>query len=135
MKSCTQIWKTRNLTFKGKTLIVKNLLVSQMGYEIEMRGIPDRFKSEINVIIWKFIWNDKVNQIDRNVCCLDTKEGGMGMINIENLIRSKQIKVIYKIIHSDLECWNSIGKYWLKNILCQCSDISGLNITSLSSYY
>ena len=23
MKSCTQIWKTRNLTFKGKTLIVQ----------------------------------------------------------------------------------------------------------------
>jgi hypothetical protein len=95
MKSCTQIWKTRNLTFKGETLIIKNLLVSQMGYEIEMRGIPDRFKSEINVIIWKFIWNDKVNKIDRNVCCLDTKEGGMGMIDIENYIRSKQIKIIY----------------------------------------
>jgi hypothetical protein len=47
-----QIWKTRNLTFKGKTLIVKNLLVSQIGYEIEMRGIPDRFKSEMNVVIY-----------------------------------------------------------------------------------
>jgi hypothetical protein len=52
MKSYTQIWKTRNLTFKGKTLIVKDLLVSQMGYEIEMRGIPDRFKSEMNVVIY-----------------------------------------------------------------------------------
>jgi hypothetical protein len=113
MKSCTQIWKTRNLTFKGKTLIVKNLLVSQIGYEIEMRGISDRYMNEINVTIWKFIWDDKVNQIDRNVCCLDTKEDGMGMINIENLTRSKQIKMIYKIFHSDLECWNSIGKYWL----------------------
>ena len=117
MKCCTQIWKTRNLTFKVKTLIVKNLLVSQMGYEIEMRGIPDKSKSEIYVIIWKFIWDDKVNQIDRNVCCLDTKEGGMGMINIENLIRSKQVKIIYKIIHSDLECWNSIDKYWMKNMI------------------
>ena len=114
-----------------------------MGYEIEMRGIPDRYKREINVIIWKFIWDDKVNQIDRNVCCLDKEESGMGMINIENLTRSKQIKMIYKIFHSDLECWNSIGKYWLKKynifgseyFLCQCSDISGLNITSLPSYY
>jgi hypothetical protein len=79
-------------------VIVENLLVSQMGYEIEMRGIPDRFQNEINVIIWKFIWDDKVNQIDRNVCCLDKTEGGMGMINIENLKRSKQIKIIYKII-------------------------------------
>ena len=137
MKSCTQIWKTRNLTVKGKTLIVRNLLVSQMGYEIEMRSIPDRCKIEINVIIWKFIWDDKINQIDRNVCCLDKNEGGMGMINIENLTRSKQIK---RIINSDLECWNYIGKYRLKKydnrfgsdyFRCQCSDISGLNSTSL----
>ena len=82
------------------TLIVKNLLVSQMGYEIEMCSIPDRLKNEINVIIWKLIWDDKVNQIDRNVCCLDKKEGGMEMINIENITRSKQIKIICKIIHS-----------------------------------
>jgi hypothetical protein len=41
MKSCTQVWKTRNLTFKGKTLIVKNFLLAQMGFEIEMRGIPE----------------------------------------------------------------------------------------------
>jgi hypothetical protein len=40
MKNCTQIWKNK-LTVKGKTLIVKNLLVSELGYEIEMRGIPD----------------------------------------------------------------------------------------------
>jgi hypothetical protein len=42
------------------------------------------------------------------------KEGGMGIINIEYLIRSKQIKNIYRIIHSDLECWNYISNYWLK---------------------
>jgi len=52
---------------------LQNLLVSKMGYEFEMCGIPDRFKNEINVIIWKFIWDDKVNQIDRNVCCLNAK--------------------------------------------------------------
>jgi hypothetical protein len=111
-----------------------------MGYEIEMRGIPDRFPNEINVIIWKFIWDVKVNQIDRNVCYLDKKEGGMGMINIEYLIRSKQIKIIYKIIHSDLEYWNPIGKYWLTKydnrfgsnyFRCQCSDISDQNSSSL----
>ena len=43
MKSCTQVWKTRNLTFKGKTLIVKIFLLAQMRemrFETEMRGIP-----------------------------------------------------------------------------------------------
>ena len=144
MKSCTQIWKTNKITVKGKTLIVKNILVSELGYEIEMRGIPDWSKNEIKVNIWKCIWDDRVNKIDRNVCCLDTKEGKMGMINIENLIRSNQVNIINRIIHSDFEWWNYIGIYWLRKydngfgsdyFRCQCSDISGLNITSLPSYY
>jgi hypothetical protein len=48
MKSCTQVWKTRNLTFKGKTLIVKNFLLAQMGFETEMRGIPEKYKKEVS---------------------------------------------------------------------------------------
>ena len=44
MKSCTQVWKTRNLTFKEKTLIVKNFLLAQMGFETETRGIPEKYK-------------------------------------------------------------------------------------------
>ena len=46
MKSCTQVWKTRNLTFKGKTLIVNIFLLAQMGFETEMRGIPEKYKKE-----------------------------------------------------------------------------------------
>jgi hypothetical protein len=75
---------------------------------------------------------------------MDTKEGGMGMLNIENLIRSNHVNIINKIIHSDFECWNYIGIYWFKKydngfgsdyFRYLCSDISGVNITSLPSYY
>ena len=55
MKSCTQVWKTRNLTFKGKTIIVKNFLLTQMGFETEMSGIPIKYKKVVNDFIWKFI--------------------------------------------------------------------------------
>jgi hypothetical protein len=78
MKSCTQVWKTRNLTFKGKTLIVKNFLLAQMGFETEIRGIPEKYKKEVNDLIWKFLWDNKPNQIERNICCLNSNEGGMG---------------------------------------------------------
>jgi hypothetical protein len=29
-----------------KTLIVKNFLLAQMGFETEMRGIPEKYKKE-----------------------------------------------------------------------------------------
>jgi hypothetical protein len=41
-----------------------------MGFETEMRGIPEKYKKEVNDLIWKFLWDNKPNQIERNVCCL-----------------------------------------------------------------
>ena len=153
MKSCTQVWKTRNLTFKGKTLIVKILLLAQMGFETEMRGIAEKYKKEVNDLIWKFLWDNKPNQIERNVFCLIINEGGGGggggggvgeVIIIDNFVKSKQIKFIYKIINSEMDSWNAIGKHWLQKydkkfgvdfFLCKCSDIKGLDIASIPKYY
>jgi hypothetical protein len=39
-----------------------------MGFETEMRGIPEKYKKEVNDLIWKFVWDNKPNQIERNVC-------------------------------------------------------------------
>jgi hypothetical protein len=36
------------LTYTGKTLIVKNLLISLCGYEIEMWGIPEKYVNKNN---------------------------------------------------------------------------------------
>ena len=71
------------LTYTGKTLIVKNLLISLCGYEIEMRGIPEKYVKEITTLAWGFIWGGGINQIDRKVCYLGVENGGMGMINIQ----------------------------------------------------
>ena len=53
------------------------------------------------------------------------------MINIDNFVKSNQIKFIYKIINSEMDSWNAIGKHWLQKydnkfgvdfFLCKCSD-------------
>jgi hypothetical protein len=41
-----------------------------MVFDTEMRGIPEKYKKEVNDLIWKFLWDNKPNQIERNVCCL-----------------------------------------------------------------
>jgi len=103
--SCLQILKTRNLTFKGKILIYKSLIISLIGYEIELRGIPENYLNIINRLIWGFIWNNKVYQLDRNVCCMEIEEGELEMINLFTFVKSKQIKVLFKIMHSGNETW------------------------------
>jgi hypothetical protein len=51
-------------------LIIKSFVLSVIGYEIEMRGIPEKYEKEINSFIWDFIWDGKTKKISRNVCSL-----------------------------------------------------------------
>ena len=32
-------------------------------------GASEKYKKEVNDLIWKVIWDNKPNQIERNVCC------------------------------------------------------------------
>jgi hypothetical protein len=95
-------------------------------------------------LIWKFIWDNKPNQIERNVCCLNINQGGMGIISIDYFVIGKQIQCIYKIINSQMDSWNAIGKHWLQKydnkfgmdfFLCKCSNTKGLYIASIPKYY
>ena len=144
MKNCVHVWKSRNLTYTGKTLIVKNSLITLCGYEVEIRGVPEKFKKEINDLIWNFVWGGKVNQIDRNVRCLEVKKGGMGMINFEFFIESKSIKLLYRIINEPIQSWNAIAKFWLRKLdqkyneqffICKCSNDSNFNLNFLPAFY
>jgi hypothetical protein len=58
--------------------------------------VPEKYKKEVNDLIWKFIWDNNTNQIERNVCCLYINERGGGgndiEIDIDNVVKSKQIK-------------------------------------------
>jgi hypothetical protein len=65
-----------------------------------MRGIPERYTQEINKLMWAFIWDGKVNQIKIDVCCLRVEERGMGMINIDSLIKAKEFKSMHNILNA-----------------------------------
>ena len=42
--SCLEVQKTRDLTNQGKVLILITCIISQINFEIEMRGIQERYK-------------------------------------------------------------------------------------------
>jgi hypothetical protein len=70
----------------------------------------EKYVKEITTLVWGFIWGGGINEIDRKVCCLEVENGGMGMINIQEFIDSKRIKLLYRIVHEPLESWNAIGR-------------------------
>ena len=125
-------------------LIIKTFLISLIGYELEMNGIPKNIEKEINKILWDFLWDGKQPLVNRQTMCFNLDNGGVNMINLRHFIEAKQIKFIHKIINSPTEHWNMIGKYWLssvdrlhntENFLFRCSTIKGLYLQIPSNFY
>ena len=134
IKKCIQIWKSRGLTYKGKVLIIKTLLLSQIGFLADVVNIPNNVVKQIDTLIRSFLLDTKQPLVNRNAMFLDTGLRGVKMSNFSNTLMCKQIKRIYKIITSEESNWNRIGKHWLQKFdteynepffLCKCSNIKG----------
>ena len=143
MKKCIKVWKSRNLTLVGKVLVIKTLLLSQIGFLTESLIIPEKFFKEIDSLLWSFLWTSKQPLVSRNAKYLDKEMGGVNLTNLGNILISKQIKVVYNILESNYAHWNMIGKHWLQNFdeqyndhffLCKCSNIKGLDISDLPCF-
>ena len=144
IKTCIQVWKSRDLTFKGKVLVIKTLLLSQIGFQSETVTIPNNFVKDIDTFLWSFLWDGKQPLVSNNTMYLDKELGGVNMPNIRNILMSKQIKSVYKILMSNNAHSNITGKDWLKKFdneyndnffLGKCSNIKGLNISDLPDFY
>jgi hypothetical protein len=57
--------------------------------------IAEKYVKEITTLAWGLIWEGGINQIDRKACCMGVEHGVMGMINIQDFIDSKRIKLLY----------------------------------------
>ena len=77
-----------------------SFMLSVIGFEVECNGIPEKYVKEINSLIWNFLWNGKTNQIERNIVMLNKKRGGLNMIDVGIFYKSKQINLLYRLIHS-----------------------------------
>ena len=49
------------------------------------------YKKEIKTLIWDFLCDGKVNQSERNVCCVDIENGGMSMVNLDFYIDTRKL--------------------------------------------
>ena len=98
IKSCIQIWKSRNLSYVGKVLIIKTLLASQIGFLADIKPVPNNVIKLIESLMWNFLWNNKQPLVNRKTMYLKQSEGGVKMLNLREFIESKQINFMYKII-------------------------------------
>ena len=72
----------RNLSIKGKIIVVKTFVLSQFSYLANMCIISDNLLNNLEREIFKFVWNSKTERIKRQTIISSYNEGGLNMTDI-----------------------------------------------------
>ena len=82
MENLLKIWSLRNLSLKGKIVLINALIVSLFVYPAMIIGIPDDTLKTIDRAIFNFLWSSKQPKIAQKVIQNNIHEGGLKMPNI-----------------------------------------------------
>ena len=83
-------WNKRNISMYGKIILCKTFILAKINYLIQSLSLPEQVLSEIDKIMFTFIWHKKtskkrvVERINRNMMYQDIQLGGLKMISVKD---------------------------------------------------
>ena len=107
IKQLLSIWKQRNLSLTGKVLIIKALAISQIIHLANLTPFPDDKISEIETILYEFIWNGQTDKVKRSLLIQSYEKGGQKMVNLKALITCQKLKWVKLYLNNHQCLWRS----------------------------
>ena len=127
-------WQKRNLTPFGKTTIIKTLAIPKVLYLfINLPDPTDKFISDLEKIIFNFLWNNKPAKINKSTVKLEYEEGGLNMLDIKAFLTGLKLTWLKRFYHNQEFHDNTIKFYPELERLKHCAgDIVGkINVQNL----
>ena len=108
------LWRTRTLSLKGKSMIINTLGASGLWYTATVVNMPDWVHTRVSKAIWDFLWNGKTELVKRDTCRLPWQHGGLSVVN--PLEKSRALKLRWVPPVGDSTCekkWVYFARYWI----------------------
>jgi len=119
-------WKARDLSLRGKVLIVKSKGIALFQYLAALVPIPQYVIKEVNSILYEFIWNGKTDKVKRVIFEQSFSQGGYNMISLGDIIESASIMWIKRYL-------DDIERDW-KYTMAEICNTKHLNILLRSNF-
>ena len=128
-------WSRRGLSTMGKILIAKTFGISQLIYLLQSVAITDVHLKKINQIVFKFIWNRHYlaakapERIKRQIVCNSVRNGGFGMIDINQLDDSLKLRALGRLLVSEhpfnklIKDRLNLDSYWCPELNVRCDSV------------
>ena len=102
VKNLYKIWLKRQITPLGRVAILKSLILSKLVYLwILLPNPPDNQIDELQKSIFRFVWGNKNDRINRNASVQNIENGGIGIPDVRQYIKSLKLTWIRKLNNSN----------------------------------
>ncbi len=98
MERRLNFWRSRFLSLKGKVLIVNMLMLSKMWYVLHVMPLPNWVLRRIKKCVLEFLWDKKPPRIAYCTLIGQPEDGGMGLVDVEQKMKSMRVKVVRKYL-------------------------------------
>ena len=108
------IWQSRELSFRGKAIVLQQLASSVLWYPATVFPLPDWAVKQLNEALWKFVYNGKKDTISRLQAKLSYEKGGLNIIDIEKKSHSLRLSWLAKLVNPEIKGkWKTLFNHFL----------------------
>ena len=100
------LWKQRGLSLLGRIQIIKTFAIPKLTYRASVLPISKDLIKEADSLFYYFIWNGK-DKVKRNVMILEVEKGGLNMLDIDYMVRTRRVICIKKHLEDYKSPWKA----------------------------
>ena len=98
LKNLLNMWKSRQLSIKGKITILRSQALPIIIYPSSVLYTPDHVIKEIELLFFDFIWPKKKHHIKKRVLIQSIEDGGLKMPDIKTMIKATKLMWIKRFL-------------------------------------
>ena len=117
-------WSHRNLSFKGRVLVINGLLTSTVWYNATSLAVPSWAIAQIEESIYNFFWNYKRHWVNKDILALPVQHGGFNILRIKTKIQSLRLNTLRRLLCAEDAHWKHFVTHFFR--------ISNMNLGKLS---
>lgn len=104
-------WKflISKLSFKGRVLIINNLVASTLWHRLACVDPPARLLPQVQSILVDFFW-DNLHWVPQSILFLPKEEGGHGLIHVQSRAAAFRLQFIQQLLKGPIDSpWKSVA--------------------------
>ena len=109
MEQILYTWTSRSLSWKGKIVILKSLVIPQVTHLLSNTYVPNDVLDKIDRMLFKFLWQNGPSRVKRKTIINNLESGGLKMPDIYAFHTAQKCLWIKRLLDDNKKNWKALA--------------------------